>query len=100
MEVEKSHGPFGNRWIGSRLSLRSPGTQQIHGMALRFPFNPRITATTVLPSRWEPDGRLQLPAIINAPDYGQMLFTADPANVSARLEGNYAKRIVDFVVEW
>ena len=42
---------------------------------------------------------MQLPAIINAPDYGQMLLTADPASVSARLEGNYAERSVDFVVE-
>lgn len=75
------------------------GTRQIHGMELRFPFNPRITATTVLPARWEEDGRLQLPAIMNAPDYGQMLLTADAAGVSARLEGNYADRIVDFVVE-
>ena len=68
------------------------GSQQIHGLELRFPLEKRITATTVLPAQWEDDGRLQLPAIINAPDYGQMLLTADPASVSARLEGELTGR--------
>ena len=53
-------------------------------LELVFPFDPRMAATTLLPARWEADGSLRLPAVISAPDFGQMLLTGSPRE---RLQG-------------
>ncbi len=66
---------------------------------LVFPFNPSVTPTTVLPYRWEQDGTLKLPLIINAPDFGQMLLTCDKRHLVARLEGSRRDKIVDLIIE-
>jgi peptidylprolyl isomerase len=76
------------------------GWNDIDQLELCFPFDPRTTPVTVLPKDWNSDGRLSLPAIISAPDFGQMLVTPDgEASVKARLEGSRARHTVDFVVE-
>ncbi len=67
---------------------------------LIIPFDPRVTPTTVLPSVWNEDGTLTLPAVINAPDFGQMLFAeAGGQRLKARLEGSRTDKIVDLIVE-
>ena len=88
----------------SRLTLtwsaRGPLSDRVQGLEVVFPFDPRVTPTTVLPSHWGDDGRLTLPAVISAPDFGQM-FLADASgrHLSARLEGSRANKTVDLIVE-
>jgi len=80
-----------------RLTITITGSDKIDGLELVFPFDARVTATTALPSMWQPDGKLLSPLIIHAPDFGQMLLTN--AGLTARLEGDYAKRSVNLIIE-
>ncbi len=83
-----------------KISGRGKGWRGVESMELIFPFDPRVTPTTVLPARWNADGSLRLPAIVSAPDFGQMLLShKGGANLKARLEGSRAKHIVDLLVE-
>ncbi|MHB1457193.1 MAG: hypothetical protein ACYC0V_09795, partial [Armatimonadota bacterium] len=87
---------------GFETSVHGEGMHDcvISGIEMIFPFNPRITASTVLPSRIAKDGRFALPVIINAPDYGQLLLQShSKRTVHSRLEGNYSLRTVDYSVE-
>jgi Bacterial alpha-L-rhamnosidase 6 hairpin glycosidase domain len=85
--------------ISTRISGRGKGWKQVEGLELVFPFDPRVTPTTVLPKSWNDDGSLRLPAIISAPDFGQMLLShKGGARVFARLEGSRARHKVDLVV--
>jgi hypothetical protein len=74
-------------------------TGKVEGLALVFPFNPRVTPTTLLPSGWEKDGRLDLPAVVSAPDFGQMRLSSRGGEVLARLEGSRAKHEVDLILD-
>ena len=68
---------------------------------LVFPFDPMVTPTTVLPSRWREDGGFDTPIVISAPDFGQMLVRVTPAGeVTGRLEGSRDNHIVDLVLEF
>ena len=69
-------------------------------VAVVLRFDPRVTPTTVLPTAWKSDGSCTTPLIISAPDFGQMLMRATPADgVSARLEGSRDEQIIDLIVE-
>jgi hypothetical protein len=86
--------------IGMKISGSGSGWKAVEGVELVLPFDPVVTPTTVLPKTWNPDGSLLLPAIISAPDFGQMLLSSPGGkNVNARLEGSRAKHTVDLVVE-
>jgi hypothetical protein len=66
---------------------------------LSFPFDPRTTPTTVLPRSWSDDGTFELPAVVNAPDFGPMLLReAGGRQVRGRLEGSREKKTVDLVL--
>ncbi len=79
---------------------RGAGLHQVEGIELGFPFDPRVAATTLLPSAWDADGTIHLPAVISAPDFGQMrLAAAPPANLKGRLVGSRGNHTVDFTVE-
>ncbi len=82
------------------FSVQGAAAVRVEGLELAFPFDPGITPTTVLPSQWADDGSLRLPALISAPDFGQMVL-ADAAgrHLSARLEGSRAKKTVDLILE-
>lgn len=82
------------------LAGRGTGIGRIEGVEIVFPFDPQVTPTTVLPSAWAEDGSLRLPAVINAPDFGQMLL-ADAAHpgLQARLQGSRERQTVDLVLE-
>jgi len=87
-----------------RLTLRvmrqGENWDQVRALELLFPFNPRLTATTVISGDWTKDGKLRLPAIISAPDMGQMLLQCHQhPNSEARLEGSRPGQWVDFVLE-
>jgi hypothetical protein len=72
------------------------------GLSLRllFPFDPKVTSTTVLPSDWLDDGTFRLPAVLNAPDWGPMLLAEKFGRaVIGRLEGSRSAKIVDLMLE-
>jgi hypothetical protein len=67
---------------------------------LVFPFDPKVTSTTVLPAEWLHDGTFRLPAVVNAPDWGPMLLTeAKERPVAGRLEGSRSAKTVDLLLE-
>jgi hypothetical protein len=79
---------------------RGPQAATIEAIQVIFPFDPGITPTTVLPCQWEDDGILRLPAVISAPDFGQMLLTdPDRRGWQGRLEGSRAEKTVDFIAQ-
>lgn len=86
--------------ISMQISRKSDAKNADAVVELIIPFDPRVTPTTVLPSVWNEDGTLSLPAVINAPDFGQMLFVETGGQrLKARLEGSRAEKIVDLIVE-
>ena len=65
-----------------------------------FPFDPMVTPTTVLPSRWRDDGSFEPPMVVSAPDFGQMLLRITPSGeIRGRLEGSRDNHTVDLVLE-
>ncbi len=89
---------------GGRLSMQfggvGVGLRHITGLELIFPFNARVTATTILPTVWQADGKVCSPLLINAPDFGQLLVSSQPEKtLTARLEGDYPRRAVDLILE-
>ena len=86
--------------LDMKISARGKGWNEAEGVELVFPFDPRVTPTTVLPKTWNEDGSLLLPAVISAPDFGQMLLSCKGrANLKGRLEGSRAQHTVNLVVE-
>ncbi len=72
----------------------------VTSVELVIPFDPRVTATTVLAGQWLMDGSLKLPAILSAPDFGQMLLSCDKQiGYRARFEGDRARQTLDLVLE-
>ena len=90
---------------GERFALsfvaQGADKNRIESVEVIFPFDPRVTPTTVLASTWNEDGSLRLPGIVSAPDYGQMLLS-DPNHhaLRARLEGSRDHQTVDLIVEF
>jgi hypothetical protein len=82
-----------------RFSCDGPALAADQTLELVFPFDPGVTATTLLPAQWLDDGRTLLPALVHAPDWGQLLLASDLDTTIARLEGNYDERVVDLVIE-
>jgi hypothetical protein len=77
-------------WIGAS------GTK----LRLAFPFNPRVTPTTVFPRVWQEDGAVQLPTLIQAPDHGPVLLSdSDRAVSSALLAGSRKETTVDLSLD-
>ena len=65
-------------------------------LRLIFPFDPKVTSTTVLPAEWLDDGTFRLPVVVNAPDWGPMLLAETKGRpVVGRLEGSRSAKIVD-----
>ncbi len=70
------------------------------GLRLVFPFDPKVTPTTVLPAAWLDDGTFRLPAILNAPDFGPMLLKETGGReVRGRLEGSRKDKVDDLILE-
>jgi hypothetical protein len=82
------------------LSAEGSGSLPPKSVEMVFPFDPMVTPTTVLPSRWRDDGSFEPPMVVSAPDFGQMLLRITPAGeISGRLEGSRDNHIVDLVLE-
>ena len=76
------------------------GMTNVQTLELAFPFDPRATATTLIPAAWDAAGKPQLPAIISAPDLGQVLLTASPhPGLKGRLIGSRANHTVDLTLD-
>ena len=60
--------------LAMSFSVNGAAANRVEGMELAFPFDPGVTPTTVLPSQWADDGSLRLPAVLSAPDFGQMVL--------------------------
>ncbi len=66
---------------------------------LHLPFDQRVTSTRIIPARWNDDGSFELPAIINAPDFGAMTLTSvNGAPIIGRFEGSRKDKIADIIL--
>ncbi len=84
-----------------RVSGRGDEVKRIEAVEIVFPFDPQVTPTTVLPTEWDADGSLSLPAVLSAPDFGQMLLIAEPnTEVRAKLLGSRAQKTVDLAIRF
>ena len=69
-------------------------------LRLIFPFDPKVTSTTVLPADWLDDGTFRLPAVLNAPDWGPMLLRRRRRRpLIGRLEGSRSAKTVDLTLD-
>lgn len=85
--------------IGFDFSSSGNGLYAITGIRLRFPFNPRLTPTTVLSGVWWGDGTFSLPGILSAPDFGQMLVSSSASSdVHGYLVGDRKQGKMDLVL--
>ncbi len=88
-----------------QVSGQGPALGTIEGMELVFPFAPGVTPVTALSGNWSPDGSFRLPAIVSAPDFGQMLLigrstAADRQTVrKAGLDGSRKEKYINLVLE-
>jgi hypothetical protein len=84
---------------------KGPALGSIEGVDMVFPFAPGVTPVTALSSDWNTAGNFRLPAIVSAPDFGQMLMTeqstaADRQTVvKAILDGSRKDKFVNLVLE-
>lgn len=67
----------------------------VEAIELCFPFDPRVTPTTLIPRSWQEDGSGVFPAIISSPDFGQLLVGSHTKDARLRLEGNRGRHTVD-----
>jgi len=83
-----------------RFGGEGPGRARIKGLQLTLPLDPRMAATSVLSAEHDDSGTFGLPAVLSAPDQGQMLLSC-PAHpqLTARLAGNRAEQWVDIIVD-
>jgi hypothetical protein len=78
-----------------RVACNKDVSADVDQLELVFPFEPTTAVTSIISSDWTADGRFLIPAIINAPDLGQMLVTCDEQpKLSGRIEGHRRERYV------
>ncbi len=76
---------------GLRMSVAcaADASRAVDKLELAFPFEPTTVMTSVISSNWTDDGRFRLPAILSAPDLGQMLVTSPGVpGLAGRMEGS------------
>ncbi len=85
------------KWTWRIKTRKDPS---ITGAHIDLPFNPKMTAVTVLPSQWLEDGRFTLPAVLSAPDFGQWLVTVqDGSKATGILTGDRKNHRLQLVLE-
>lgn len=81
------------------------GLGTIEGLEVVFPFAPGVTPVTAISSVWNDDGSFLLPAIVSAPDFGQMLLTGKSSDSSRKavrkshLDGSRKEKWANLVLE-
>ena len=84
--------------LETSFSAAGSATLAPNSVELIFPFDPMVTPTTVLPADWHDDGSFELPLVISAPDFGQMLLRVSPASkIRGRLEGSRDNHFVNLI---
>ncbi|HZZ40666.1 MAG TPA: hypothetical protein VFE06_16145 [Acidobacteriaceae bacterium] len=82
------------------ISAGGSNPEEIEAVEMLFPFDPSVTPVTILPHAWSDDGHATLPAVLSAPDFGQLLLDdASHPGMTARLKGSRTQRSVDLIVE-
>jgi len=97
------------RSVGGGLTMQFSGNGadlgKVENVELVFPFAPGVTPVTAISSVWDDGGSFHLPALVSAPDFGQMLLTGKSAGPDrkpikkARLDGSRAAKTVNLVLE-
>jgi len=84
-----------------QFSLDGTLPADIKGVRLLLPFNPSVTPTTVIPNQFNAEGGFNLPVIVTAPDFGQMLLTEkNGQGASGLLLGSrHPEKFVHFLIE-
>ncbi len=83
-----------------RLSSNGALSESVDKLELVFPFEPATVVTCVIADNWTPDGKFMLPAILSAPDLGQMLMTGTgPSKLVGRIEGSRSEKWVTVTLE-
>jgi sugar lactone lactonase YvrE len=76
------------------------GLERIAGLELAFSFAVKTAVTSIISSQWDADGKFRFPAIVSAPDLGQMLVrAADNAPLAGRVEGSRAGKALTVTFE-
>lgn len=82
------------------ISAARRDTAEASKMEWVFQFDARVTPTTVLATTWLDNGGFQLPAVLSAPDFGQLMLRVESdVNVMGRLVGSRAHHTVDVILE-
>lgn len=86
-----------------RMQFSSNGdvSSAADGLELVFPFEPTTAVTCVISTNWNEDGKFTVPAILSAPDLGQMLmtYTGQP-EIKGRIEGSRPEKWVTMTIEF
>jgi len=101
LRAGKAKAVFEIQSSAGNLMLKFSGASgTVEAAQILFPFDPRVTPTTVLPAVWKEDGVFSLPAVINAPDFGPMhVREVNGREVRGRLEGSRKEKTVDLILE-
>ncbi|MCX5770388.1 MAG: hypothetical protein NTZ09_08965 [Candidatus Hydrogenedentes bacterium] len=82
------------------VSSNNKDISEIDKLEMVFPFEPATAVTCVISSNWTKDGKFVLPAILSAPDLGQMLVTcAGQPGLTGRIEGSRSEKWVTVTFE-
>lgn len=85
-----------------RMQVSATGhlSNEVDTLEMVFPFEPATAVTCVISSNWTTDGRFAFPAILSAPDLGQLLMTATSLSAArGRVEGSRSERWVTMTLE-
>lgn len=80
-----------------QVSSNGDGSADVDQLELVFPFEPATAVTSVICSNWTKEGKFLLPAILSAPDLGQMLVTCP--GTTGRIEGSRSEKWVTVTLE-
>jgi hypothetical protein len=88
------------KFMFSAATPVNPISAAAASIRLIFPFDPKVTSTTVLPGDWLDDGTFRLPAVVNAPDFGPMLVAESSGrSLIGRLTGSRSLKTVDLTLD-
>lgn len=83
------------RGLRMRVACTGDVSADVDKLELVFPFEPATAVTSIISSDWTEDGRFLIPAIVSAPDLGQMSLTCDEQpKLSGKIQGHRSERYV------